>query len=449
MGQGTTISPEAALMLSYGEMKPETAKSLYVPYARLLDSTTGRDEEGALFVDATGHIAPVPERLPPASRLVVVDRPGLTVVPGLCDVHVHFRDPGATEAEDLSSGSAAAANGGFTRVVTMPNTNPPTDTPELVRRARMASTAVSIYPSACATVGRQGKVCAALEALERAGAVAFSDDGAMVADPAVMRVVMHRAKQLGRAVMDHAVRPDLQQGGVVRECPAAHAHGLPLFPPEAEVEAVRADIALCRETGCALHLQHLSCAGSVALVRAARAEGLPVTAEVTPHHLALAAEDIPGNDGNWRMNPPLGTRADVEALREGLLDGTLTLFATDHAPHTPASKARGFKSAPFGIIGLETAVGVTWDVMVRRCGMAPLEWAARWITHPNRLIGLRPPTLALGAPAELALLALDEPWVVDTSRLASKSADTPWAGQTLRGRALATYRNGRLRAPFL
>lgn len=432
-----------------GTMKPETTKALYFPRVRLLDPTSGRDEEGALFVDAEGRIAPVPERLPSASRLTIVDRPGLTIVPGLCDVHVHFRDPGATDAEDLVSGSAAAANGGFTRVVTMPNTNPATDTPELVRRARSAQTAVAIYPSACATVGRMGKTCAALETLEQAGAVAFSDDGAMVSDPAVMKVVMLRAKKLGRPVMDHAVLPELSQGGVVRDCPTAQALGLPIFPPEAEVEAVRADIALCRETGCALHLQHLSCAGSVELVRAARAEGLPVTAEATPHHLALAAEDIPGNDGNWRMNPPLGTRADVEALRQGVLDGTLTLFATDHAPHTRASKAKGFKTAPFGVIGLETAVGVTWDTMVRQCGMAPLAWAACWVTHPNRLIGLRPPTLEIGAPAEFAVLDLEETWTVDPDRLASKSADTPWAGKTLRGRAVATYRNGRFRTPFL
>ena len=430
-------------------MKTETPKAVFVPHARLLDPECGRDEEGALFIDAEGRIAPVPARLPAASRLVVVERPGLIVMPGLCDVHVHFRDPGATEAEDLVTGSAAAANGGFTRVVTMPNTNPPTDTPELVRRARQAQTAVSIFPSACATVGRAGRVCAPLEALEEAGAVAFSDDGAMVSDPEVMHVVMVRAKKLGRPVMDHAVLPELQRGGIVRDCPAARAGGWALFPPEAEVEAVRADIAACRDTGCALHLQHLSCAESVALVRAARAEGLPVTAEATPHHLALAAEDIPGNDGNWRMNPPLGTRADVEALRRGVLDGTLTVFATDHAPHAPATKAKGFQAAPFGIIGLETAVGVTWDVMVRRCGMAPLAWAAAWVTAPNRLIGLPPPTLQIGAVAELAFIDPEAEWVVNPADFAGKSRNSPWAGQTLRGRAVATYRRGKLRAPRL
>ncbi len=430
-------------------MKTADAKPLYIPHARLLDPTTGLDTQGALYVTAEGVIAPVPESLPPPARLTVIDRPNLTVTPGLCDVHVHFRDPGATETEDLISGSAAAANGGFTRVVTMPNTNPATDTPELIRRARNAATAVAIYPSACATVGRLGKQCAPLEALDSAGAIAFTDDGAMVSDPEVMKVVMLRAKKLGRVVMDHAVRPDIQQGGVVRDCPAARTYELPIFPAAAEVEAVRDDIARCRETGCALHLQHLSCAESVELIRQARAEGLPVTGEVTPHHLALAAEDIPGNDGNWRMNPPLGTRADVEALRAGLLDGTLTLFATDHAPHARAAKSKGFKAAPFGVIGLETAVGVTWDVMVRQCGMTPLAWAAAWITAPNALLGLTPPTLALGAPAELAIHDLDCEWRLDPEQGASKSVNTPWAGQTLRGRTLATYRKSRLRAPHL
>jgi dihydroorotase len=185
----------------------------------------------------------------------------------------------------------------------------------------------------------------------------------------------------------------------------------------------------------------------VALIAQAQAEGLPVTGEVTPHHMTLAAEDIPGNDGNWRMNPPLGTRADVEGLRKGILDGTLTIFATDHAPHTRESKAKGFAAAPFGIIGLETAAAVSWDTIVRQCGMAPLQWAANWIVHPNRLIGLTPPTLAEGAMAELAIFDLDQPWVVDPDAFASKSADTPWAGQTLRGVAIATYRKGKLRMP--
>lgn len=429
-------------------MKNETSKAIYIPHARLLDPTTGRDEVGALYISPEGRIEAVPKKLPAASKMVVIDRPNLTVLPGLCDVHVHFRDPGKTEAEDLLSGAAAAANGGFTRVVTMPNTTPATDTPELVRRARNAVLPVKIYPSACATVGRLGEACAPLEHLDQAGAVCFTDDGSMIDRPEVMKVVMLRAKKLGRVVMDHAVRPEIQKGGIIRDCPVAKEFNLPIFPAEAELAAVRDDIERCRETGCALHLQHLSCAGSVEMIRAAQAEGLPVTGEVTPHHLALAAEDIPGNDGNWRMNPPLGTRSDVEALRKGVLDGILTVFATDHAPHTRESKSKGFAAAPFGIIGLETAVAVSWEVMVRQCGMTPLAWAACWITHPNKLIGLKAPTLEIGSLAEIAILDLEQTWVVNPEAFASKSADTPWAGKTLRGRAIATYRKGKLRMPL-
>ena len=422
-----------------------TPKTVYIPRVRLLDPSCDRDETGALFITPEGKIAPVPTPLPPEDSLIVIDRPGLTVVPGLCDVHVHFRDPGMTDAEDLVSGSNAAANGGFTRVVTMPNTSPATDSPALLDYILNTPTAVSIYPSACCTAGRAGEACADLEALAAAGASCFTDDGAMVAKPQVMAAVMRRAKALNKVVMDHAVRPDIQCGGVIRDCPVARTYGLPIFPAEAEIEAVRDDIARCRETGCAVHIQHLSCAGSVELIRQARAEGLPVTAEVTPHHLALAAEDIPGDDGNWRMNPPLGLRSDRRALREGLLDGTLTLFATDHAPHPKALKEKGFKRAPFGIIGLETAVAVSWEVMVRQCAMAPLLWAKYWITNPNRLIGLEPPTLCEGTEAEIAILALDDEWTLIPEACACKSVNTPWAGKRLKGKALATYHRGTLR----
>lgn len=418
--------------------------ALYIPRARLLDPATGTDRTGELYVDPQGRIAPRPDTLP--EGCVTFTHAGeLLVTPGLCDLHVHFRDPGQTASEDLASGAAAAANGGFTRVVTMPNTLPATDSPELVARAKNAALPVSIYPSACCTRARNGKVPAELEALAEAGASCFTDDGSMVSNPEVMEAVMRRAKALGRVVMDHAVRPEIQQGGVIRECPLAERLGLKVFPAEAEIQAVRDDIAVCRRTGCPLHIQHISCAETVRLVAEARREGLPVTAEITPHHLALAAEEIPGDDANWRMNPPLGTRADRAALRQALLDGTVAIFATDHAPHTPESKSQGFGKGPFGIIGLETAFAVTWHEMVLKEGLAPLAWAAYWITNPNRLLGLTPPTLEVGQAAELALFAPDLPWQVTPQTLASKSHDTPWLNQTLTGRCLATYRNGTLR----
>ncbi len=424
---------------------PSTPYALYIPRARLIDPSTGRDEIGAIYVDEKGQLAPVPAKLPPKKRLVVIDEPDLTITPGLCDVHVHYREPGMTEAEDLSSGASSSANGGFTRVVTMPNTNPATDSPVILRPQVQGHYAVSIYPSACATIGRAGRFVADLELLAASGASAFTDDGAMISESPVMEEVMTRAKALDRCVMDHAVVPGLAKGGIVRDCEWARNKGLAIFPPEAEIEAVRADIALCRKTGCALHIQHISCAGTVALIREAQAEGLPVTGEATPHHLALSVEDIPEDDGNYRMNPPLGSHEDVAALRQGVLDGTLSIFATDHAPHLREAKARGFKLAPFGVIGSETAAGVTWTVMVRECGMSPLQWAAHWVIHPNRLIHKPIPTLEPGTRAEFTIFDFETPWTVDPAQLVSKSINTPFAGMELYGKAKYTYRHARIR----
>ncbi len=422
----------------------DDAQALFIPRARLLDPATGRDTISPLFIDPSGRIAPPPAfPLDSSAHLTILDRDDLIVMPGACDVHVHFRDPGNTAAEDLSSGSRSAAFGGFTRAVAMPNTSPATDSPDLVRRTSAPNPYIKLYASACCSASRAGHEPANLEALAQAGACCFTDDGNMVSSPEVMRSVMLRAKALGRVVMDHAVRPDIQAGGVVRDCPTARTLNLPIFPAEAEVQAVRDDIARCRETGCALHIQHLSCGESVNLIRAAQAEGLPVSAEATPHHLALAAEDIPGDDANWRMNPPLGNRSDVAALRQGVLDGTLALFATDHAPHTLESKSHGFRNAPFGIIGLETALPITWSVMVNECLMPPLQWAAHWSLNPYKLLGLPPPTLALGEKAELTFFCPSRKWKVCPENLASRSQNTPWLGQTITGRAVGTYREGR------
>lgn len=308
-------------------------------------------------------------------------------VPGLIDVHVHFRDPGVPEAETRATGAAAAAAGGFAHVVTMPNTTPAGDNAAWVReQIEDASLPVGIWPSACISKGRLGRTVADLEELAAAGAVAFTDDGSFVSDMSVMESAMHRAAKLGIPVMQHAVVPELLAGGVMRDCAVARRFNLPVMPPEAETEAVRRDISLVRTTGCALHVQHISCAGTVELIRAARREGLPVTGEATPHHLLLSCEDIPDDDANWKMAPPLGSREDVAAIREGVKDGTLGIFATDHAPHPAAKKTGGFRAGANGIVGLETAVAVTWHVMVEMEGMSPLEWTRRWTTGPAALL---------------------------------------------------------------
>ena len=376
--------------------------------------------------------AAVPERYRDESRYFIV--PG-----GLRDVHVHFRDPGTPEAETRETGAAAAAAGGFTCVTTMPNTTPAGDSAEWLReQIEDASLPVRIAPSACITKGRLGREVADLEALAAAGAVAFTDDGSFVEDAHVMEAAMRRAAKLVRPVMQHAVVPSLLAGGVMRDCAVARRFGLPVMPPEAETEAVRRDISICRVTGCALHVQHISCAGTVELIRAARREGLPVTGEATPHHLLLSCDDIPSDDANWKMAPPLGTREDVAAIREGVKDGTLGLFATDHAPHHASRKQGGFATSANGIVGLETAAAITWHVMVEEEGMDPRAWAERWTTGPAALIGETP------SARSFTVMDLKANRAVDPSLFHTKSSNQPFTGMRFAAWPVCTALEGRI-----
>ena len=409
--------------------------------ARVVDPAARRDEVTDLFI-ADGLLLPVPSTLPRGTRRI--DARGMVAAPGFVDLHVHFRDPGIPAAETLASGSRAAAAGGFTHVVTMPNTTPPCDQPELVHYQMDPALPVRVLPAACITAGRKGRAVADLEALAAAGAMAFTDDGAMVADPSVMADALRRARKLGRVVMDHAVLPALAGNGVIRDCVAAYRYHLPVFAPEAEIAAVEQDIRLCRETGAAIHIQHISCAGSVDAIRAARRAGLPVSGEASPHHIAIAAEDIDADNGNLRMNPPLGSRQDLRVLREAVLDGTLAAFATDHAPHAPQTKARGFLQAPSGVIGLETASAVTYALMVGVEGMSLTDWVSRWTIGPAAILGLPPPTLQEGHPVSLALFDVHTPWRVDSDHFLSLSRNCPFAGWTLHGRAMLTLLEGRV-----
>ena len=292
--------------------------------------------------------------------------------PGFVDVHVHVRDPGMPGAETTASGLEAARLGGFAAVVTMPNTTPACDSPEMIayqlREARRAfderrgtrdeGGMPVLLPSACITKGRAGREVADLEALAEAGAAFFTDDGSYVADDRVMEEAMRRAAKLGICVCDHAMDPKELGGGVIRDCALARAHGLPVIPVSTETAAIRRDISICRVTGCRLHIQHISTAEGVSLVRDAQREGLPVTAEATPHHLLLCCEEIPSDDANYKMAPPLGNREDRAELRRAVRDGVL-MFATDHAPHPAETKSAGFASSANGIIGLETAIPIT------------------------------------------------------------------------------------------
>lgn len=362
------------------------------------------------------------------------------IVPGgLRDVHVHFRDPGTPTAETRATGAQAAAAGGFTCVTTMPNTTPAGDNVAWLReQIEDVSLPVRIAPSACISKGRLGREVADLEALAAAGAVAFTDDGTFVDDAQVMEEAMRRAAKLNRPVMQHAVVPSLLAGGVMRDCPVARQFNLPVMPPAAEVEAVRRDIAICRVTGCALHIQHISCAGTVDLIRAAQKEGLPVTGEATPHHLLLSCDDIPADDANWKMAPPLGSPEDVAAIRAGVKDGTLGLFATDHAPHPAAKKVAGFRTSANGIVGLETAAAITWHVMVEQEGLSPDVWAARWTTGPAALIGETPDANSY------TVMDLQANRTVNPCTFRTKSVNQPFTARRFAAWPVCTVLNGRV-----
>ena len=351
--------------------------------------------------------------------------------PGFVDVHVHFRDPGVPAAETTASGLAAAQRGGFAAVVTMPNTTPACDSPEQIQyqreAARAAGSSVRLIPSACLTQGRLGRTVADLEALAAAGAAFFTDDGAYVEDDHVMEEAMRRAAKLGLVVCQHAMT--WKGGGspatnVIRDSALARRLGLGVIPVAVETDAIRRDLALCRVTGCRLHIQHISTAAGVALVRAAQREGLPVTAEATPHHLLLSCDDVTADDANFKMAPPLGNHEDRAELRRAVKDGVL-MFATDHAPHPAGTKSLGFAKSANGIIGLETAIPITYHVMVEEEDMAVADWARAWSDLPCAIVaGLD------AADLGTTRLVVGEPRTVDVAAFASRSRNCPYDGLT-------------------
>lgn len=421
------------------------SSSIYLHGGRVVDPSSGEDEIRDLFV-TDGRIAAPPSILP--SDTERVDVAGLVIVPGLIDVHVHLRQPGGENAEVVATGARAAARGGFTTVVAMPNTTPPLDTPERVKQVLAwgaEAGATRVCTTACITVGRAGEQVADLQALADAGATAFSDDGCTVQSDEVMREAMVRACALGLPIMDHAQDRLIElQGGVMHEGPTSKRLGLPGIPSVAESRIVARDIALAEETGGRVHIQHVSSREGVALIREARRRGLPVSGEASPHHLALCDEDIDPGDSDYKMNPPLRGKADRTAVREGVRDGALEVMATDHAPHEAARKALGFLKAPFGIVGLETAVGVTYTELVVSGSMNLMTWLERWTCGPARVLGIRPPGLSPGHRADIAVLDVKRRWTVQPDVFLSRSGNTPFKGRELVGCALLTLVDGRV-----
>lgn len=391
---------------------------------RILDPATNKDCIGELNIE--GSRVPTLPQLPDGS----LDGTGYIVMPGLVDVHTHFREPGATDSETIQTGMAAAIAGGFSIVTTMPNTTPAADNEAILRfqieeAEKYSEGLVKLYPTACCTKGRAGKE--AINPAELPSAIAFTDDGNFVAPNEAMLQVAKACKELDKVIMDHAVVPSIANGGVMRECEASI--GEKIFPDAAEVEAVKRDIEVARKTGCRMHIQHLSCAEAARIIAEAQAEGVRISAEATPHHLMLAAEQIPSSTAsNWKMNPPLGLKSDVQALRKAVLDGTICCFATDHAPHSAKKKEGGFAKAMFGIIGLETAAPASWTAMVTEAGMSPIEWCKAWTTRPAELLNISIPSL-FGKKETTVVFLKEEEWTFEEKDIASKSHNTPFVGQ--------------------
>jgi dihydroorotase len=381
----------------------------------------------------------------PDARVEEVE--GLVVAPGFVDIHVHLRDPGAPDSEDLASGLEAAARGGVHHLFCMANTDPVNDVPErtadLVARARTLSP-LALHPVSAVTRGLAGRTLVDFEAMRNAGAGAFSNDGMPIEDERTLAAALERARDVGRPIFVHAEDRRLAAGGAV-DARAAARLGASGIPVEAEDVATARDVAVAMHVGAALHVCHVSTAGAVEIVRRARREGARVTAEATPHHLLLSFEDAPPGDTDFKMNPPLRAPADVAAIAAGLLDGTIGVIATDHAPHAPARKAAPMDAAPFGAIGLETSFAVAHTALCVARGMSLERLLALMVDGPAGVAGIPAPAVAPGRRAELNLLDLSAEWTVDPARFASRSRNCPFKGRRLLGRVVGVVSGRRYR----
>jgi dihydroorotase len=424
--------------------------ALWIRNARVIDPAAKRDAVGDLFAVDGKLVA----KLSPAERKRAkkIDAKGLVAVPGLVDIHVHFREPGQTHKETIASGSRAAAAGGFTTVVCMPNTTPPADnagTIQYIQDAVRRDSLVKVLPTGCITIGMKGETLAPIGSLKRAGVVAITDDGDCVQSNELMRRAIEYAKMFGLPVMDHCQDQSMTEGAVMNEGNTSIRLGLRGWPNAAEDLIVSRNVILSRYTGAHIHMQHISSALSVEILRGAKAAGVRVTAEATPHHIALTDEALATYDTNFKMNPPLRTEADRKAIIAGLRDGTLDCIATDHAPHTDYEKDKEFDYAPNGILGLETALAVVLDVLVRK-NRFRLPYVIDLMTRKAAaVLGLPAGTLAAGAAADICLFDPDEEWTYDSAAGQSKSANSPWNGQKFRGRVRMTLVDGRVVYPIV
>jgi dihydroorotase len=414
---------------------------------RVIDPANKRDQIADLYI-ADGKIVGSKSEIPnPKFEIEEIDARGLIVAPGLIDMHVHLREPGFSHKETIESGARAAAAGGFTTVVCMPNTSPPADNPSTIAwiKDRAAAVAcVNILPTGAISRNLVGEELAPIGSLAQAGVVAITDDGHCVQNHEVMRRAVEYARMVGVPVLDHCQEYNLVGNGVANEGYWSTLLGLPGWPAAGEEAIVMRNILLAELSNHPIHCQHITAAGSVRLIREARARGVKITGEVCPHHIALTDEAVQNFDTNYKMNPPLRSQGDVDAVLEGIADGTLSVLCSDHAPHADFEKEVEFDAAPFGIIGLETELGLFVDLLVHKHGKIDIARLIEMYTvEPARLLKIDAGTLSIGASADVTLIDPELEWTVEVDRFQSASRNSPFDGWKVKGRAVRTIVRGK------
>jgi dihydroorotase len=424
---------------------PEMMKTTAIRNGRIIDPANRRDEIADLVI-VDGRIADQSAIHNPQSEVAEINATGLIVAPGLIDMHVHLREPGFAHKETIASGARAAAAGGFTTVVCMPNTSPVADNPSTITwikdRARDTAS-VNVLPTGAISKNLDGEELAPIASVVQSGVVAITDDGKCVQNHELMRRAVEYARMVGVPMLDHCQDYNLVGDGVVNEGEWSTLLGLSGWPAAGEEAVVMRNILLAGLCDHHIHCQHISTAGSVRLIREARARGVKISGEVCPHHIALTDASIQNFDTNCKMNPPLRTQRDIDTIIEGIADGTLTILCSDHAPHAAFEKEVEFDRAPFGVVGLETEVGLFIDILVHKRKAISINRLIEMFTiEPAKLLNLDAGTLSIGARADVTLIDPDREWTVEASKFESLSRNTPFHGWKLKGRAVRTIVGG-------